>query len=91
MLLKLKNGDVVIEMFSDDAPNHVARIKELVRAGFYNGLKFHRVIDGFMAQTVLGRGVVDRIVVYESFCFGNFVRAEFLTVQREPRRHLVAD
>ena len=49
--LKLKNGDVVIEMFSDDAPNHVARIKELVRAGFYNGLKFHRVIDGFMAQT----------------------------------------
>lgn len=51
LLLKLKNGDVVIEMFSDDAPNHVARIKELVRAGFYNGLKFHRVIDGFMAQT----------------------------------------
>ena len=51
LLLKLKNGDVVIEMFSDEAPNHVARIKELVRAGFYNGLKFHRVIDGFMAQT----------------------------------------
>ena len=51
LLLKLKNGDVVIEMFSDDAPNHVARIKELVRARFYNGLKFHRVIDGFMAQT----------------------------------------
>ena len=51
LLLKLKNGDVVIEMFSDDAPNHVARIKKLVRAGFYNGLKFHRVIDGFMAQT----------------------------------------
>ena len=51
LLLKLKNGDVVIEMFSDDAPNHVARIKELVRAGFYNGLEFHRVIDGFMAQT----------------------------------------
>ena len=51
MLLRLKNGDVVIEMFPDDAPEHVARIKELVRAGFYNGLKFHRVIDGFMAQT----------------------------------------
>ncbi len=51
LLLKLKNGDVVIEMFPTDAPNHVARIKELVRAGFYNGLKFHRVIDGFMAQT----------------------------------------
>ena len=50
-MLKLKDGDVVIEMFPEDAPNHVARIKELVRAGFYNGLKFHRVIDGFMAQT----------------------------------------
>lgn len=51
LLLKLKNGDVVIEMYPDAAPSHVARIKELVRAGFYNGLKFHRVIDGFMAQT----------------------------------------
>ena len=51
LLLKLKDGDVVIEMYPEDAPNHVARIKELVRAGFYNGLKFHRVIDGFMAQT----------------------------------------
>ena len=51
LLLKLKDGDVVIEMFEDDAPKHVARIKELVRQGFYNGLKFHRVIDGFMAQT----------------------------------------
>ncbi len=51
LLLKLKDGDVVIEMYPDDAPNHVNRIKELVRSGFYNGLKFHRVIDGFMAQT----------------------------------------
>ena len=51
LLLKLKNGDVVIVMFPDVAPNHVERIKELVRAEFYNGLKFHRVIDGFMAQT----------------------------------------
>lgn len=51
LLLKLKNGDVVIEMFPDAAPTHVSRIKELVRAGFYNGLKFHRVIEGFMAQT----------------------------------------
>ena len=51
LLLKLKDGDVVIEMYPDAAPNHVALIKELVRAGFYNGLKFHRVIDGFMAQT----------------------------------------
>lgn len=51
IVLKLKDGDVVIEMFPDVAPNHVSRIKELVRSGFYNGLKFHRVIDGFMAQT----------------------------------------
>ena len=51
ILLKLKDGDVIIEMFPDVAPNHVARIKELVRSGFYNGLKFHRVIEGFMAQT----------------------------------------
>lgn len=51
LVMKLKDGEVVIEMFPDDAPNHVARIKELVREGFYNGLKFHRVIEGFMAQT----------------------------------------
>ena len=38
-------------MYPDDPQKHVARIKELVRSGFYNGLKFHRVIDGFMAQT----------------------------------------
>ncbi len=56
LLLKTKNGDIVIEMFPNDAPNHVARIKELVRDGFYNGLKFHRVIDGFMAQTGDPRG-----------------------------------
>lgn len=51
LLLKLKDGDVVIEMYVEDAPKHIARIKELVRAGFYNGLKFHRVIEDFMAQT----------------------------------------
>lgn len=51
LVLKLKDGDVVIEMFPEIAPTHVARIKELVRAAFYNGLKFHRVIEGFMAQT----------------------------------------
>ena len=56
LLLKTKDGDVVIEMFVTDAPNHVARIKELVRQGFYNGLKFHRVIEGFMAQAGCPRG-----------------------------------
>ena len=51
LLLKLKDGDVLIEMYPSMAPNHVARIKELARNKFYDGLKFHRVIDGFMAQT----------------------------------------
>jgi cyclophilin family peptidyl-prolyl cis-trans isomerase len=44
-------GRVTIQLYPHLAPNHVARIKELARAGFYDGLKFHRVIDGFMAQT----------------------------------------
>jgi peptidylprolyl isomerase len=51
LYLDLSYGRVVIELRPDLAPKHVARIKELVRKGFYNGLKFHRVIDGFMAQT----------------------------------------
>jgi len=49
--LDLKDGRVVIELNSAAAPNHVARIKELTRQGFYDGVKFHRVIPGFMAQT----------------------------------------
>ena len=51
LLLQLKDGTVVIQMYPDKAPQHVARIKELARAKFYDGLTFHRVIDGFMAQT----------------------------------------
>ena len=51
MLLKLKDGDVKIELFEDVAPNHVKRIKELANKGMYNNVVFHRVIDGFMAQT----------------------------------------
>src|SRR3954464_4184283 len=51
LYLDLKDGRVVIELKPDLAPNHVARIKELTRQGFYDGLVFHRVIDGFMAQT----------------------------------------
>ena len=51
LYLDLKDGRVVIEMRPDLAPKHVKRIKELVRQGFYNGVVFHRVIEGFMAQT----------------------------------------
>ena len=51
MILKLKVGDVKIELFEDVAPNHVKRIKELADSGQYNDVVFHRVIDGFMAQT----------------------------------------
>ena len=51
MILKLKDGDVKIKLFEDVAPNHVKRIKQLADEGKYDGVVFHRVIDGFMAQT----------------------------------------
>ena len=51
MILKLKDGDVKIELFPDVAPNHVERIKTLANDGKYDNVVFHRVIDGFMAQT----------------------------------------
>jgi cyclophilin family peptidyl-prolyl cis-trans isomerase len=51
MILKLKDGDIKIELFEDVAPNHVKRIKQLAKDGKYDGVVFHRVIDGFMAQT----------------------------------------
>jgi peptidylprolyl isomerase len=51
LILETTRGPVTIAMRPDLAPRHVARIKELVREGFYNGIVFHRVIDGFMAQT----------------------------------------
>ena len=51
MILKLKDGDVKIELFEDVAPNHVKRIKELANDGKYDNVVFHIVIDGFMAQT----------------------------------------
>jgi len=56
LFLDLKDGRVVIELRPDLAPNHVARIKELARQGYYDGLKFHRVISGFMAQTGCPQG-----------------------------------
>ena len=51
MILKLKDGDIKIELFDKVAPNHVKRIKQLALDGKYDGVVFHRVIDGFMAQT----------------------------------------
>lgn len=51
LFIKLKTGIVTIQMYPDVAPAHVQRIKELARQKFYDGLVFHRVIDGFMAQT----------------------------------------
>jgi len=56
LILKLDTGDVTIEMFSDKAPAHVARIMELAGDGFYDGLTLHRVIEGFMAQGGCPRG-----------------------------------
>ena len=64
LYLDLDAGRVTIRLLPDVAPNHVARIKELVREGFYDGIVFHRVIDGFMAQTGdptgTGRGGSDK-------------------------------
>lgn len=51
LILELKDGKVIIELFPDKAPKTVARIKELARQKFYDGIVFHRVIEGFMAQT----------------------------------------
>jgi peptidylprolyl isomerase len=56
LYLDVPAGRVVIEMLPELAPNHVARIKELVREGFYDGVAFHRVIAGFMVQTGCPRG-----------------------------------
>ena len=56
MILETTQGRVAIEMRPDLAPRHVARIKELVQEGFYDGVAFHRVIDGFMAQTGCPQG-----------------------------------
>ncbi len=51
LYIQLKDGRVVIQLFPDIAPKHVARVKELARKKFYDGIVFHRVIEGFMAQT----------------------------------------
>jgi cyclophilin family peptidyl-prolyl cis-trans isomerase len=51
LTIELKDGTVEIELFPEDAPNHVERIKELAQEGLYDGVAFHRVMEGFMAQT----------------------------------------
>ena len=56
LVIETTKGNVVIEMRPDLAPNHVAHIKKLAREGFYDGIVFHRVIDGFMAQTGCPQG-----------------------------------
>lgn len=51
LVIELKNGPVQIQLLPDLAPKHVERVKQLAKDGYYNGIKFHRVLDGFMAQT----------------------------------------
>ena len=51
LVIELKNGPVLVKLRPDLAPKHVERVKQLAKEGFYDGIKFHRVIDGFMAQT----------------------------------------
>jgi cyclophilin family peptidyl-prolyl cis-trans isomerase len=76
MVLDTSKGRVVIRMRPDLAPRHVARIKELVREGFYDGIAFHRVIEGFMAQTGCPQGT-------GTGGSGRKLKAEF---NREPHR-----
>ena len=78
LYLDLKDGRVVITLRPDLAPEHVARIKELTRQGFYDGIVFHRVIDGFMAQTGdptgTGRGGSDKPDLKAEFSNAPFQR-----------------
>jgi peptidylprolyl isomerase len=78
LYMDLEEGRVVIELRPDLAPKHVARIKELSRAGFYDGIVFHRVIPGFMAQTGdptgTGRGGSDKPNLPAEFSSEPFVR-----------------
>ncbi|NVK35360.1 MAG: peptidylprolyl isomerase [Rhodobacteraceae bacterium] len=78
LYLDLKDGRVVIKLRPDLAPKHVERIKQLTRAGFYDGIVFHRVIDGFMAQTGdptgTGMGGSDKPDLKAEFSNERFVR-----------------
>ncbi len=78
LLIELKDGHVVVELAPDLAPGHVTRIKELTREGFYDGIVFHRVIDGFMAQTGdptgTGTGSSDKPNLPAEFTEASFMR-----------------
>ena len=78
LYMDLADGRVVIRLRPDLAPNHVARVKQLTRAGFYDGIVFHRVIDGFMAQsgdpTGTGMGGSDEPDLKAEFTNTPFVR-----------------
>jgi peptidylprolyl isomerase len=78
LYMDLEDGRVVIELRPDLAPKHVARIKELAREGFYDGIVFHRVIPGFMAQTGdptgTGRGGSDKPDLPAEFSNAPFAR-----------------
>src|SRR5918996_116944 len=78
LYMDLEDGRVVIELRPDLAPKHVARIKELAREGFYDGIVFHRVIPGFMAQTgdptAPGRGAPENRALPAEFSNEPFVR-----------------
>ncbi|WP_419913521.1 peptidylprolyl isomerase [Hoeflea sp.] len=78
IVMETSKGTIVIELMPDLAPNHVARIKELSRENFYDGIVFHRVIDGFMAQTGdptgTGMGGSDKPDLQAEFSNVNHVR-----------------
>ena len=89
MILKLKNGDVVIELFDDVAPNHVERFKKLSNEKKYDGVVFHRVIDGFMAQTgdvQFGNSLLENFDVNKAGTGGSEypdLKAEFSSIPHE--------
>ena len=78
LIMATTKGKVVIRLRADLAPNHVKRVKELTRAGFYDGTPFHRVIEGFMAQggdpTGTGMGGSDKPDLKAEFTSANFGR-----------------
>lgn len=76
LVLDTSQGEIIIELRPDLAPGHVARIKELVRDNFYDGLVFHRVIDGFMAQTGCPQGT------------GTGGTGKKLTAEFSPEKHI---